>query len=294
MFEKPFVAVWNGWYVSTLFCIMNFVLFPIAVGLLLLLVKSDPEATGQLATLPQQYQLTQMAFLTCLLLDFISWLWTVDKEKSRLFYLVLVINGLPVVTYGLLAAGYSPIWLDSHGRPLVVMRFLQWLFTTPAMLYLYSIVSSLSSRELFLAMALEYLVIFTGFFASVAPFPFDLVFLAICLVCSNDCVPLCPPKVTPVSPGVLLFRHGHPRADALARHRGQLPRRRLLPPRAAGVRRVATSPVSNRLRTRPGRALERGAPAGGVPGRSGRQEADPSARLKHGRGGGGGRGRGSS
>ena len=211
MFEKPFVAMWKGWYVSTIFCVMNFVLFPIAVALLLLFVSSDPEATRRLSeTLPpQQYRLTQMAFLTCLLLDFISWLWTVDKEKARLFYLVLVINGLPVVSYGLLAAGYAPIWIDGHGRPLVVIRFLQWLFTTPAMLYLYSIVSSVSCRELFLAMALEYLVIITGFFASISPFPFDLVFLAICLVnIIYFGIKAIQFFADGPFPGVFLFRHG--------------------------------------------------------------------------------------
>jgi hypothetical protein len=54
------------------------------------------------------------------LLDFISWLWTVHKDKRRLFYLAFVINGIPVLTYSLLSSGDAPILMDMHGtRPLL-------------------------------------------------------------------------------------------------------------------------------------------------------------------------------
>ena len=53
--------------------------------------------------------------MTSLILDFISWLWTVHKDKTRLFYLAFVINGVPVLTYKLLASGLAPILMDAHG-----------------------------------------------------------------------------------------------------------------------------------------------------------------------------------
>jgi hypothetical protein len=173
--------IWNGWNISTLFCVTNLGVFPFVVGLLLLFVKSNPEAVEIGGEPPpyEQWRLTQMAFLTCLLLDFISFLWTVDKEKSRLFYFVLVINGLPVISYGLLASGFAPILLDAHGRRLIILRYVVWLFTTPAMLYLYSIVSCIPRRELAMAMGLEYLVIITGFLACILPSIFGLIALAV-------------------------------------------------------------------------------------------------------------------
>ena len=140
-------AMWRGWYVSTFYCIIILLLFPVAIFPLIFLCKSDPAAVEtfnggeELPTL--QWRLVQMSFLTCLFLDFISWLWTVDREKSRLLYFIVIINGLPSVSYGLLAYGMAPVYLDAHGRRLILIRYVQWLFTTPSMLYLYSIVSDI-------------------------------------------------------------------------------------------------------------------------------------------------------
>jgi hypothetical protein len=174
-------VTWNGWYVSSVFCFASLAAFPPLLGLLILLVRTDPAAAelgGE--SLPTEYwRLVQMAFMTCLLMDFVSYLFTVDKGKSRLFYFVLVINGLPVVSYGLLASGVSPILVDAHGRRFIAMRYVVWLLTTPAMLYLYSIVSYIPKRELAIAMVLEYVVIVTGVLASLLPSFYGLFFLAV-------------------------------------------------------------------------------------------------------------------
>jgi hypothetical protein len=172
---------WNGWYVSTLYCAVSLAACPIVVGCLFLFLQTDPAAVelGGEPLPTHQWQLTQMAFLTCLLLDFISFLFTVDKEKARLFYFVLVINGLPVVSYGLLASGVAPIILDAHGRRFIALRYVVWLFTTPAMLYLYSIVSYIPRRELIVAMVLEYVVITTGVLATLLPSIYGIPFLMV-------------------------------------------------------------------------------------------------------------------
>jgi hypothetical protein len=125
------------------------------------------------------WHVTQIAFITSLILDFISWLWTVDKDRARLFRLVLIINGAPVVSYGLLTYGMAPLLVDTHGRRLVMIRYVHWLFTTPAMVFLYSKVSSITNAELMFAMAMEFVCIVTGFLASAMHFPFDLINLVI-------------------------------------------------------------------------------------------------------------------
>ena len=172
-------GLWRGWYISTIFCSVSACLFCAVVALVLKYVKTEPEASllgGEQISL-HHWGLTQMAFATCLLLDFISWLWTVDKDKSRLFYFALVINGLPVLTYGLLSYGSTPILMDNYGRRFVIIRHLQWLFTTPSMLYLYSIISSVPSREVIQYMTMGGSVILFGLLGSVAPQPFGIFFI---------------------------------------------------------------------------------------------------------------------
>lgn len=188
--ETGAAAMWNGWYVSSIFCFASLGLFPPVLGLLLLFVHTDPAAVelGGEPLPTEQWRLTQMAFITCLLLDFVSYLFTVDKAKARLFYFVLVINGLPVISYGLLASGVAPILVDAHGRRFIALRYVVWLFTTPAMLYLYSIVSYIPRRELAIAMVLEYIVIIAGVLASLLPSFYGLFFLAVrspCLRCGK-------------------------------------------------------------------------------------------------------------
>ena len=177
--------MWKGFYISTIFCAVHAIVFPITL-LLALLVPNDPAALqiGDEAQLTIQWKLTQMAFITALLLDFISWLFTVNYERARLYYFVLVIQGLPVVSYGLLAAGAAPIMMDVHGRRFIVVRYVVWLFTTPAMLYFYSVVSCISRQDLITAMILEYIVILTGIPACLLPFPYYWPWLIIsCVAC---------------------------------------------------------------------------------------------------------------
>jgi sensory rhodopsin len=171
---------WKGWHFSTIFCICHITLYTGLAALVCWSVQSDPQALT-LGGEPfpfQQCWLVQMAFATALFLNFICWLWTVDKDKGRLFYLAVVINGIPVLSYGLLASGLAPILIDVNGRRLIVVRYMQWLFTTPAMIYLYSLLSSVRTEEVVISMVYGIVVILTGYLANVLPAPFDLVALA--------------------------------------------------------------------------------------------------------------------
>ena len=182
--DKSKVEIWNGWHISTVFCIGILVVYPFVLSLFLLTVKSNPDALIDSVELGgplpyRQWEYVFVSFLACLFFDFISWLWTVDGGKSRLFLFVVVINGLSAISYGLLAMGVGPVILDSRGKRFVIMRYLHWLFTTPAMLFVYSLVCSISWKELVIAMCMEFICISTGFLASVLPHPHDLSCLAI-------------------------------------------------------------------------------------------------------------------
>ena len=166
---------------TTIYFLANVAIFPCVIALVLLHVHTDPAALqslGEPSPVPL-WHVTQVAFITSLILDFISWLWTVDKDRARLFRLVLIINGAPVVSYSLLTYNLAPLMVDIHGRRLVMIRYVHWLFTTPAMVFLYSKVSCISNSELMFAMVMEFTCIATGFLASTMPFPFDLINLAI-------------------------------------------------------------------------------------------------------------------
>ena len=113
-----------GFYLSTIFCFVNLLIFPFAISVPLMYLETDPKSIELAGPLPTQlWKLAQMAFVTALFLDFISWLFTVDKEKARLYFFVLVIQGMPVVSYGLMGYGYAPILVDVHGRRFLVLRY---------------------------------------------------------------------------------------------------------------------------------------------------------------------------
>ena len=138
----------SGWHTSTVFCIVDFGLFLIAVFIMLSYVEDDPQARNLGGGSPtQQWALTRTAFASSLILDFISWLWTIEEEKGRLYYVAAIINGIPAISYGLLASGSAPLLMDLHGRRLVLARYIHWFFTTPAMIFLYSRVSSVTDTE---------------------------------------------------------------------------------------------------------------------------------------------------
>jgi sensory rhodopsin len=177
-------GTWHGWHLSTIFCIFDVTLYVVLSIAICWLVPNNEQALtldGEVFPFQQLYYV-QMAFATALFLNFICWLWTVDKDKARLFHLVVVINGIPILSYGLVASGLSPILIDVNGRRLIVIRYMQWLFTTPAMIYLYSLLSCVPTRDVLISMANGALVILIGYLANVLPPPFNLMALVGALV----------------------------------------------------------------------------------------------------------------
>lgn len=100
-----------------IFCFFDVLFFCMAALLVISSMQTDARAInlGGFPLPTHQWTRTQMAFVTSLVLDVISWLWTVHKDKAHLFYLAFVINGIPVLTYTLLSSGITPVLLDAHG-----------------------------------------------------------------------------------------------------------------------------------------------------------------------------------
>ena len=139
---------WMGWYKTTIFCAVDCILFLLAMQVLCACVDNDESVHTAIGPAPTfQWKITQTVFATSLIIDFVSWLWTVEEDKGRLFFLAAIVNGIPAISYGLLAGGYVPLLIDQHGRLLVTARYVHWLFTTPAMIFLYSRVSPVPDHE---------------------------------------------------------------------------------------------------------------------------------------------------
>lgn len=82
-----------------------------------------------------------VAFTTAFALNFITLMFERESAKFQLAMLACYINFLAGFTDYLAYMGYSPILRDGWGQGLQVLRVIMWLFTTPAMVYLLSIIS---------------------------------------------------------------------------------------------------------------------------------------------------------
>ncbi len=121
-----------GFHIVSFFCVVSVASFLIAAIALITFVSPDSQAESINGhSIPySQWSRTQSAFATSLFLDLICWLWTVHKEKARLFHLAMVINGIPVITYTLLSCGAAPVLMDLHGKMTVHCFYAIDLYTT--------------------------------------------------------------------------------------------------------------------------------------------------------------------
>ena len=173
-----------GWDIVAWYSTISAILFPFITYCILVFIQGDQTLVATEHVFETQHgQRAQTAFLTALLLDFVCWYWSAEDDKAHLFRLVFVINGAPIITYGLLESGIAPIILDSRGRPLMYLRYLHWFFTSPAIILLYAKIFSASSLDLAVAVIADVLCIICGLFASILSFPFDLISVSVSFLC---------------------------------------------------------------------------------------------------------------
>ncbi|GAQ88354.1 hypothetical protein KFL_004210020 [Klebsormidium nitens] len=76
--------------------------------------------------------------------------------------LVAYINGTALLTYVLLDRDYTPVLVDHFGRPHYPARFLQWMLTTPIMIYLTASISGQSHRQIILNTFCDLFILMVG------------------------------------------------------------------------------------------------------------------------------------
>ena len=90
------------------------------------------------------YSWPMIAFGTAFGLNFITLLFERESAKFQLAMLACYINFLAGFTDYLSFKGITPVVRDGWGQGFQILRVVMWLFTTPAMVYLLSIISDFS------------------------------------------------------------------------------------------------------------------------------------------------------
>ncbi|KXZ54193.1 hypothetical protein GPECTOR_5g288 [Gonium pectorale] len=109
-----------------------------------------------------------IAFSTAFGLNFITLLFERESAKFQLALLACYINFLAGFSDYLSWKGISPIVRDSWGQGFQLLRTVMWLLTTPAMVYLLSIISDFSRIKVYVVMLADVLMIAFGILAFLA------------------------------------------------------------------------------------------------------------------------------
>ncbi|GLI62437.1 hypothetical protein VaNZ11_005058 [Volvox africanus] len=145
-------------------------MFLLAAYLLCTSGIGDPELTAQFHAKadPNAYTWPMVAFSTAFGLNFITLLFERESAKFQLALLACYINFLAGFNDYLSWRGYSPIVRDSWGQGFQLLRTVMWLLTTPAMVYLLSIISDFSRIKVYSVMLADVLMISFGILAFLA------------------------------------------------------------------------------------------------------------------------------
>ncbi|GAX76579.1 hypothetical protein CEUSTIGMA_g4025.t1 [Chlamydomonas eustigma] len=126
------------------------------------------EAKFHAETTEATYTWPMVAFGTAFSLNFLTLLFERDSAKMQLPLLACYINFLACFNDYLSWKGVTPIMRDVWGDGLQIMRVLMWLHTTPAMIYLLSIISDFSHQRVLRAIMVDILMLTLGIFAHTA------------------------------------------------------------------------------------------------------------------------------
>eukprot|EP00798_Chlamydomonas_sp_ICE-L_P008207 gene8207-1470_t len=138
----------------------------------------NPEAREDLLShIPiSTYQHSAAAFFTAMSLNLISFIFEETADKRQLALLSAIIKGLSWHCDRLLLTGQSVVTYDAHGLLLLPNRYVQWMFTTPTILFVLSKISALTPLQICAAISADVVMIITGLLATLLPTPFNWFF----------------------------------------------------------------------------------------------------------------------
>ncbi|KAG1675574.1 hypothetical protein FOA52_014162 [Chlamydomonas sp. UWO 241] len=164
---------WVRWHInfSIKLAITGICAFAIGVLIIIQLDVGDPQLTAEFhAQVSQEaYSWPMVAFITAFSLNFVTLLFERDSSKMQLALLACYINLLAAASDCLAWKGYAPIVRDVWGGGLQLVRVYMWLLTTPAMVYLLSIISDFRWQRVQLVMLADVTMLVFGIAADLAP-----------------------------------------------------------------------------------------------------------------------------
>ncbi|KAK9819755.1 hypothetical protein WJX72_001989 [[Myrmecia] bisecta] len=163
----------RGWKIAVIWSIAATVVVAILPGLIRKLLKDVPSGSHLIeAEVPLLfYQASSAAFFSAMVLNLVSLLFEGTSVKRELALLGMFIKGAACYCDVLISLGLADIYLDTQGHPVVTMRYVQWVVTTPTMIYLLSRISDFSQRKIILALTLNTSTIMCGLAANFIPSP---------------------------------------------------------------------------------------------------------------------------
>ncbi|MEW5298365.1 MAG: hypothetical protein WDW36_001497 [Sanguina aurantia] len=111
---------------------------------------------------PHSYILPMVSFGTAFMLNFMTLMFERESAKFQLALLACYINFLAGFCDYLCWKGYAPVTVDAWGQGFQLLRTVMWLHTTPAMVYLLSIISDFSQKQVFHAVIADVAMLSLG------------------------------------------------------------------------------------------------------------------------------------
>lgn len=144
-------------------------------------IETDPSAVKEFfAQVPRElYNYSQMAFLGTLALDVVAFLFEDTSLKRQLALLSGYIKCVTWYCDYRMVHGDDVIAYDTFGTLWVPMRYLQWIVTTPTLIFILSKISNFSLAKVMLVCGSQAALLAAAYLASVAPHPLNWVVLTL-------------------------------------------------------------------------------------------------------------------
>jgi len=114
------------------------------------------------------YASSILVFFLALIVDVLGWMYTVNPLKRRLYSAICFTNLIAGWTYVAFLFDIGPIWTSFAGRPLRPLLYLEWIATTPTLIYLCAQLSPIPKKWTIFVMLCDLLMIVIGLLSALA------------------------------------------------------------------------------------------------------------------------------
>lgn len=128
------------------------------------------------------YFVSAAAFFSAFVQNCCALIYEAGSTKKQLALVSCFIKGISAYVDFLFASDRGAIIFDSMGNPLMLTRYIQWMVTTPTLVYIVSKISDFTTTRVATAVLTQISVILSGLIASVLPSPWKWMWMGYCMV----------------------------------------------------------------------------------------------------------------